>query len=236
MGIKREKGPVRLIVGYTGTIPTKFRELSVRESAELREENLEETIAAIKGKVVILPEDIRLLLRVLVAKGAFGQLSLLPDILERFPQFTPMVIDLLAKKAQETPHATRTDLQTYFMNKLATAQYLPEYILISVVRLLGTKGYESKTALLDLFRNLKRNAGSFIGRCVIDALRGLATRNDVLEIRQYFVRADMWERRAIIRLVDEHLTEGEKRPWLKNLSTHMTEDHFAIASISSMKK
>lgn len=233
---KHEMGPVRLIVGYTGTIPTKFRELSARESAELRGENLEDAIAAIQEKVVILPEDIRRLLRILVAKGAFAQLSVLPDVLERFPQFTPMVVDLLAKKAEDTPDTTKTELRTYFTNKLVAAEYLPEYILISVVRLLGTKGYASKTPLLDLFRNLKRNAGSFIGRCVIDALRGLATRNDVLEIRQYFTRADMWERRAIIRLVDAHLSEEEKRPWLKNLKTHMADDLFAIESITRKQK
>lgn len=233
---KRETGPVRLIVGYTGTIPTKFRELSEREVIELKEENLDVVVSSMKSKVVIVPDDIRRLLRILVAKADFAKLSELPDVLERFPQFTPMVVDLLIKKSDETPSATRSTLQTYFIEKLVTAERIPEYLLISIVRLLGAKGYASKVPLLELFRNLKRNAGSFIGRCVIDALRGLATRNDVLEIRQYFNRADTWERRAIIRLIDQHLSDGEKRPWLKNVKIHMADDLFAIESFEPKKK
>lgn len=233
---KRELGPVRLIVGYTGTIPTKFRELSDREVAELKEENLGDAFLAIQSSIVIVPDDVRRLLRILVARAEFSKLSMLPDVLERFPQFTPMIVDLLIKKSAETPDSTRTELQTYFIGKLDAPERIPEYLLIAIVRLLGANGYESKTPLLELFRNLKRNAGSFIGRCVIDALRGLATRNDVLEIRQYFNRADTWERRAIIRLVDQNLSDGEKRPWLKNVKIHMADDLFAIESFEPKKE
>lgn len=172
----------------------------------------------------------------LVAKAAYAELSILPDVLDRFPQFTPMVVDLLAKKTDDIPEATRESLREYFIAKLTNVERVPEYILIAIVRLLGAKGYEYKASILDLFRNLKRNAGSFIGRCIIDALRGLASRNDVLEIRQYFNRADVWERRAIIRLVDAHLSEEEKRPWLKNVKVHMADDIFAIESFERKKK
>ncbi len=233
---KRETGTVRLIVGYTGTIPTKFRELSDREVTELKEENLDAAIESVQTRIVIAPDDIRRLLRILAAQCAFDKLSILPDVLDRFPQFTPMAVDLLIKKAGDIPNETRFLLQAYFIDKLNFAEHIPEYLLIAIVRLLGAKGYESKAPLLDLFRNLKRNAGCFIGRCVIDALHGLATRNDVLEIRQYFNRADIWERRAIIRLVDQHLSEGEKRPWLKNVKIHMADDLFAIESFDPKKK
>lgn len=233
---KREPSTTRLIVGYAGTVPTKFRELSEREVSELKDENLDEAIEAMRSSIVINPDDLRRLLRILVAHAEFAKLSELPDVLDRFPQFSPRVIDLLIKKSAETPEETRTVLQSYFVAKLAGAEPIPEYLLISTVRLLGAEGYQSKAPLLELFRNLKRNAGSFIGRCVIDGLRGLATRNDVLEIRQYFNRADTWERRAIIRLVDQHLSDGEKRPWLKNVKVHMAEDLFAIESFEPMQE
>lgn len=232
---KREVGQVRLIVGYSGTIPTKFRELSDREALELQGESLDEVLSALKSQLVIIPTDIRRLLRILVAKQDFAKLAELPNVLERFPQFMPMVVDLLIKKSGETPDAVRTTLQTYFVSKLSTLERMPEYLLIAIVRLLGTKGYESKISLLNLFRNLKRNSGPFIGRCVIDALRGLATRSDALEIRQYFNRADLWEKRAIIRLIDQHLPDDEKSPWLRNIKIHMADDLFAIESFQKKK-
>jgi hypothetical protein len=233
---KRDAAPVRLIVGYTGTIPTKFRELSEKESAELKGEDLSAVLKQLKEQVVVVPDDIRRFLRILVAQSAYSKLASLPEVLERFPQFTPLAVDLLVKKAADVPPEIRDKLAVYFMQKAGIAERTPEYILIAVVRLLGSDGYARKDALLDLFRNLKRNAGSYIGRCIIDATQSLATRNDVLEIRQYFNRADAWERRAIIRLVDKVLPEEETRPWLKNVKIHAADDHFAIESFDPKKK
>jgi hypothetical protein len=186
--------------------------------------------------VVVIPDDIRRFLRILVAQNAYSKLASLPEVLERFPQFTPLAVDLLAKKAADVPPELRDELILYFMKKVGIAERIPEYILIAIVRLLGSEGYARKDALLDLFRNLKRNAGSYIGRCIIDAIQNLATRNDVLEIRQYFNRADAWERRAIIRLVASVLPEEETRPWFKNVKIHAADDHFAIESLDLKKK
>lgn len=236
LGTKREAAPIRLIVGYTGIIPTKFRKLSDREAEELRGEDLAAVLTHLRKQIVVLPDEIRRFLRILVAQGAYSTLGSLPEVLERFPQFTPLAIDLLVKKAAQIPQSTRDHLAVYFMGKLEAAERTPEYILVAIVRLLGADGYERKHALFDLFRNLKRNAGSYIGRCIIDAVQKLATRNDVLEVRQYFNRADAWERRAIIRLVDCVLPEEEKRPWLKNVKIHSSDDHFAIESFDPKKK
>jgi len=233
---KRDSAPVRLIVGYTGTIPTKFRELSEKESEELKGADLEEAVKKLKEHVVVLPEDVRRLLKILVARKAYSELALIPEILERFPQFTPLVIDILIKKSDEIPIGTRSSLTQYFVEKLGAGERTPEYILISMVRLLGSAGFESKSPLLELFRNLKRNAGSFIGRCIIDALPNIASRNDALEVREYFSRADEWERRAIIRLVEKTLSEEEKRPWLKNVMVHSADDLFAIESFNPKEK
>lgn len=233
---KRDVAPTRLIVGYTGTIPTKFRELSEKESTELKGEDLNAILKKLKEQVVVVPDEIRRFLRILVAQSAYSTLNSLPEVLERFPQFTPLAVDLLIKKSVDVPPDIRNKLVNYFMEKADIAERTPEYILIAVVRLLGSDGYAHKDALLNLFRNLKRNAGSYIGRCIIDAAESLATRNDALEIRQYFNRADAWERRAIIRLVDKVLPEEETRPWLKNVKIHAAEDYFAIESFDPKKK
>jgi len=233
---KKDLLPIRLIVGYTGIIPTKFRELSEKEAEELKDEDLTSILKRLMDQVIVLPDEIRRYLRTLVAQSAYTKLDSLPGILERFPQFTPLAVDLLVKKSSQIPQLTRDQLATYFSEKLISAEKTPEYLLIAIVRLLGTDGYERKDALLDLFRSLKRNAGSYIGRCIIDAVQNLASRNDVLEFRQYFNRADHWERRAIIRLVDNILPEEEKRPWLKNIKIHSSEDQFALESFDPKKK
>ncbi|WP_256361075.1 hypothetical protein [Methylomonas koyamae] len=89
--------------------------------------------------------------------------------------------------------------------------------------------------MMELFRSLKRNSGAYIGRAVLDALSENTTRTDVLEIRQYYPRADLWEKRSIIRIVDSILSEEEKRPWRKNVKVHSSEDYFAIESFDPKK-
>jgi hypothetical protein len=226
----------RMIVGYTGTVPTKFRKISPREREKLKDEDLAALIAGLQKQVVLLPDDIRRMLRVLVAKAAFGELSIMPKILDRFPQFTPLVVDLAIKESDNIPTGTRTVLRNYFNEVILDAEHIPEYILISSVNLLGSKAYKSQETILALFRNLKRNAGSYIGRSILDSLLGDANRSQVIEIRQFFNRADAWEKRAIIRLIQEHLPDEEKRPWLKNVKGHLESDLFAVETIEPIKK
>ena len=52
--------------------------------------------------------------------------------------------------------------------------------------------------------------------CIRDRYE-LAAREDVLEIRKGFSRADLWEKRQIIRIINKVLEEEEKRPWIKNV-------------------
>jgi hypothetical protein len=145
-------------------------------------------------------------------------------------------VDLAIKEADNIPTDTRAVLKSYFSEVILDAERTPEYILMNSVKLLGCKGFESEESILSLFRNLKRNAGSYIGRSILDSLLGDANRSQVIEIRQFFNRADAWEKRAIIRLVHKHLPEEEKRPWLKNIKGHLESDLFAVETIEPAKK
>jgi Reverse transcriptase (RNA-dependent DNA polymerase) len=210
----------RIIVGYSGTIPTKFRELSEREINELKEAGTEELEEKITSNQILQPDDVRKFFRIVVASGDYRELSLYQFLVKKFPQFTPLLVDLLIKKQPFLSYSLKDLIKDYCSAILAEGVKYPEYMLISIVRLLGTKGFSNSAALMELFRSLKRNSGAYIGRAVLDALSENATRTDVLEIRQYYSRADLWEKRAIIKIVDAVLSEEEKRPWLKNIKVH----------------
>lgn len=225
----------RIIVGYSGTIPTKFRDLSEREIAELKEAATEELEERITNNQILQPDDVRRFLRIVVASGDYSKLSLYQSLIEKFPQFTPLFIDLIIKKESLIPATLKESIKAYFSGVLSEGVKYPEYMLISIVRLLGEKGFSNVPALMELFRSLRRNSGAYIGRAVLDALSGNTSRTDVLEIRQYYPRADLWEKRAIIGIVDSTLPEEEKRPWLKNVKVHSSEDYFAIESFDPKK-
>lgn len=220
----------RIIVGYSGTIPTKFRELSEREVAELKETETKEYEVKLTLNQILQPDDVRKFLKIVVARGDYNKLSLYKSLVEKFPQFTPLLVDLLIKKESFLPLDLKKSIKKYFSELIEKSIKCPEYMLISIVRLLGTKGFDNSVALMELFRTLKRNSGEYVGRAVLDALKEHANRTNVLEIRQYFPRASQWEKRAIIKIVDTVLSEEEKRPWLKNVKIHLSEDFFAIES------
>jgi hypothetical protein len=226
----------RIIVGYTGTIPTKFRELSNREIEELKEVATEELEDKIKNNQILQPDDVRRFLRIVVASEDYSKLGLFNSLVEKFPQFTPLLVDLFIKKESGFSESLKNSIREYFSKMLSEGERYPEYLLISVVRLLGQESFADKSILMAFFRNLRRNSGAYIGRAVLNALSEVANRTDVIEIRQYYQRADRWEKRAIIRIVDSVLSEEEKRPWLKNVKVHSGDDFFAVETFDPKKK
>ncbi len=227
--------PNRIIIGYSGIVPTKFRKISEKETAELAAESLDSHLEVIRNTVLVKPEQFRKILKLIVAQKKLSLLSEIIDLLDKFPQFTPLYVDVAIKYSSFLDLGARAKICEALFSKANTSENVPEYILISIVKLLGAKGFERKDELVSLFRQLRRNSGAFVGRSIIDALNGLCTRSDALEIREYFDRADAWEKRSIIRIVDTHLPEAEKRPWLKNVAVHHKSDVFAIECFRPLK-
>ena len=225
----------RIVAGYGGVIPTLFRLPSQKELDKLKKSNLKKKLADFKSKSIPSPADITDIIKTIIGTGSFDKFAELPNISELFPQFTPYIVDVLAKYGANIKDKIRRDISCYFAKKIASIEYLPEYIAISLVRLLGTQGYEKKDTLFDYFRNLKRNSGAYIGRVLLDSLESQLARGEILEIRQYFTRADSWEKRQIVRIVNKYLPEDEKRPWLKNVKTQEEKELFLVEYIKPTK-
>ncbi len=236
--VKNEIGQpqFRIVAGYGGTIPTRFKVPAAKELNKLKGSNVAAKLRILKKKRLPTPEDITDFVKSIISVGKFDMLVDLPDVLDLFPQFTPYIVDVLCKYNNEISQKNRNAIRDRFAHRLRDTKYLPEYITISYVRLLGAAGYADKITLLDYFRGLHRNAGSYIGRALLDALEDHLTRGEVLEIRSYFIRADAWEKRQILAIVDRHLTEDEKRPWLKNIKTLESKDPFIVERIKPSQR
>ncbi|ABK17782.1 RNA-directed DNA polymerase [Syntrophobacter fumaroxidans] len=231
-----EKHPFRIIAGYGGTIPTRFRKPTAAEREKLSEIDAETLLNKIKSSKLVASEDIHTFVRAVLYGKKTKLFAVIPQVLDKFPQFTPYVIDLLIKHKDEISENIRTSIRDAFSSKLTKEKYLPEYLAIAYIRILGADGFQDGDALFDHFRALRRNAGAYIGRALLDALENVVSRGQVLEIRRYFVRADSWEKRQIVRIIDRHLHEDEKRPWLKNIKVQEASDHFLVESINSTIK
>lgn len=218
-------------MGYGGTVPTRFREASKTEVKKLKASR-PRRISALLAEELIESADFLRAVRVVFYLKKFDELKDVPVLCDKFPQLTPYVVDFLHKKWKEIPKNTRDLISQRFSRWLTRKDPLPEYLAVSVIRLLGSKGYARPKDLMKYFRNLKRNAGSYIGRITLESLEPYADRGLALELRTYYDRADLWERRQIIRIVEKTLPREEKRAWYKNIKMNEVGETLTVELIN----
>ncbi len=224
----------KIIRGYSGLIPTKFRKLTEGEALKLREINAAELLQDIQTSVVIEPRKFVQLIKCGVAQSSHQVLIESVKLLNKFPQFIPYTLDAISKREDIFSDEQRNDISQELNQWLNTSK-APEFILVYIVRFFGAGLFKNKGFLFEYFRKLRRNEGSYIGRAVLEQLEGLVSRGEVLEIRDYYARADMWEKRQIAKMVDLHITEGEKRPFFKNILS-LEEDVFLNNILDAFSK
>lgn len=212
----------KIIRGYSGLIPLKFRELSDSEKNKFTNEDESENILKLKDTLLINPKEFIVTVKIIVAKQKYDRLSEISEIIDRFPQFIPYYVDILIKYANKIPQNSINKIKNN-MSKWITEDEIPEYIKVYVIRLFSIDKFKNKEIVFSAFRNLKRNAGDYIGRAILENLENDLNRGEVLEIRDYYTRADIWEKREILKIVQKKLSIGENRPFLKDIKLH-TQD------------
>jgi len=224
----------KIIRGYSGLIPTKFRKLTEGEAFKLSEINTSELIKDIQESIVIDPKRFVLLIKSGVSQSAPSVFIESVRLLNKFPQFIPYTLDAISKK-ENIFSDEQADEISLLLNEWLDAGKAPEFILVYIVRFFGSGLFKNKEFLFNYFRKLRRNEGSYIGRAVLEQLEGLVSRGEVLEIRDYYSRADLWEKRQIAKMVDMHITEGEKRPFFKNILS-IEHDVFLNNTLNAFSK
>ena len=204
----------KIIRGYSGLIPTKFRKLSDRQKDELQKSDIDELLKNANNSELLEPSEVTGLIRTVAAQQRYDALSQFYDILKKFPQFIPYFIDFLSHEQKSIPEELLSEVKCHFA-KLYSEDNVPEYISVYLVRLFKI-GRINKDILFDTFLGLKRTSGVYIGRALLEAFDNELTRSEINEIREYYDRADLWEKRQIIKLA-RSLPEGERRAFYKNV-------------------
>ena len=221
----------KIIKGYSGLIPSKFRKLSDTEIENLNRNDLDKLIDDANGSMLIEEKAIVTIIRTIVAQKKYSRFTELPNIIKKFPQFIPYFIDAVIKCGKiESDDLLK--IQNDFKEWM-TNMDVPEYIQVFLVRIYSNSTLQNKEILLNSFRNLKRNSGDYIGRALLESLEGKLSRGELLEIRDYYYRADKWEERQILKMLSCGLSKGEKRAFFKDINIH--EDDYFIKKIIKNK-
>jgi hypothetical protein len=180
----------KIIRGYSGLIPTKFKEMNESEKEKLVLENEDEMLNNLEKSIIIDPEEIKKTIKVIIASEKYELLGKVALVLKKFPQFLPYLIDVLLKYQEKISEETSIIIKEEFA-KWFGEENVQEYILVYLTRFFKEGKFKDKEVLFNYFRNLKRNAGNYVGRAVLEALENNISRGELLEIRDYYVRADI---------------------------------------------
>ena len=217
-----KKNPPAVVTGYGGTIPTKFRAIPAREKERLEQIGEKKLASNVLNTDSIKPEELVDYINIIFANGKYDLLDeVIADPLPKYPQVTLYLVDAVLKNAEEI--SQNIDVAKKIKNRLsktlASRKHIREHLALAYIRLLGHESFYDKEVLLKYYKDLTRDSGTFVGRATLEALMGGLTREEAIEIRNSYDRADLWERRQIVRLMKKHLGEAEVRPWLKNQNT-----------------
>lgn len=226
----------KIIRGYSGLIPTKFRKQTEGEKSKLRLHNLDELYSTLNSSILIDPKSFVEIIKTSIAQEDSKYLIPIVKSLNEFPQFLPYLLDTISKYELLFSEDDIIELTNDLKKWLDNSKY-SEYILVYLVRFFSNGRFTNKKILFEYFRNLKRNSGHYIGRALLEELENLVVRGEVLEIIDYYIRADIWEKRQIAKIVARNINDGEKRPFFKNIISQSNDIFLAeINRIMSKSK
>ena len=206
----------KIIRGYSGLIPTKFRKLTENEKTKLLTNDIEKLYHEIVKSIVVDPISFVEIIKTAIAQENVSYLISTVKTLNKFPQFIPYLLDAITKY-EDLFSEENIRIITNELGKWLDEDNYSEYILVYLVRFFSRGKFTNKKLLFEYFRSLKRNSGHYIGRAVLEELEKLVSRGEVLEIRDYYLRADLWEKRQIAKIISVHISDGEKNPFFKNI-------------------
>jgi hypothetical protein len=231
--VEMEKNELPLIIrGYSGLIPTKFRKLSNREKTNLSNINIVEDKERKIDIDLVDPKNLLKYIRTLVAQEEWKELATTSTVLRRFPQFTPYYLDCIIKHADSLKVYKNLIIETII--ELANDSSILEYLRIYVIRFLSNEIFLSKKVVINSYYQLKRSEGVYLGRAVLECIETYVIRDDLLEIKKDFVRADSAEKRQILKLLKLKLNENEFNAFYKNISLNDNDPWYDL--IAKMKK
>jgi hypothetical protein len=231
--VEMEKNELPLIIrGYSGLIPTKFRKLSNREKTNLSNINIVEDKERKIDIDLVDPKNLLKYIRTLVAQEEWKELATTSTVLRRFPQFTPYYLDCIIKHADSLKVYKNLIIETII--ELANDSSILEYLRIYVIRFLSNEIFLSKKVVINSYYQLKRSEGVYLGRAVLECIENYVIRDDLLEIKKDFVRADSAEKRQILKLLKLKLNENEFNAFYKNISLNDNDPWYDL--IAKMKK
>lgn len=115
-----ERNPFIIRAGYGGTVPTKYRKPSKNEEEKLLNRDIKESLKLLQKKEVLDSEEIIELVKIITIKKEFNYVKDILNMLGKFLQLTPYVVDTLIKHEEIIDINIKSHIKEYFVDRLNT--------------------------------------------------------------------------------------------------------------------
>ncbi len=221
--------------GYSSRVALQFQELTDPEIQEYRATNPLVIARAIGEKVVISEADIKKFVCSVLVNLQVSLFESIVEVMKKAPLAVPYCVDMLLKNQDRLPPEIRDKIATEAGLWLNGPDFVPDYLVIELARLLGQKGFANGAALLAHYRGLKKTSSPIVGRALLRGLQGQITRGEAMDLRRQFFAATNWERRAFIPLMRSALASQEADAWCRAIRPEVRADLFACAQLGDRK-
>lgn len=220
----------KIVNQYSGSIPLKFRELSDTQIYNFKQEDLNDTLNNLEKRKVPETSATQKMFRILVAKQDWQYIRKVAKyVFKKEPHFIPLFTDILIKKKSQIMVSGQQDIKKIIADAYENLKYenTPEYIKVYLVRFIGKYNELFDDNLVNYFLSSKGIYNNYLLRATLDVIYESClplTRNDAILLRDSFQRANMFEKRAIIRILNKSLPKEEKNAFFKNVRMSESDD------------
>lgn len=224
---ERPKGMFIPRVGY-GRVPRRFLQPTADAIEELKNQpfSARQILEQIESQPVVEADKFEYFVRLVVAKEEFDSLVTVHEVLRKCPPYTDYIVDVLAKYKDKISGESRR-LIANGLGEFALSQELPEWHAAQLIRLLSTEEYQNPITIRTLLRMLRKDAGVYLTRVLMEGFESFASRGDQYELKGAFERAEPWERRAILKIMRKILPDEEYNAWVRYAAIHVSDDPFS---------
>ena len=211
---RREK--LKIIRGYNGTIPTKFKKLSSSEIEKYSSYNADEQYLCMQKKSILESNDVIYLIKVLIANKRYDLFLQMCPIMKKYPQLIPYYISAFSKnKAEISDEEGINNMKKDYLSILSNYNEYPVFILIYITRLFEDD-YCYKNTIFDIYMKSPKNINPYFGRRLLEVLESKLERYQLLELKEMIQSVSLWEKREIIKCLYKGLYEDEFKPIYKD--------------------
>ena len=203
---------------YKSKIPLSYRAPSESTVERLKQLDIENEIKKIELDFSSDVAKIKDIIRAIIFQDNEKSENNLVRILKRYVEIVPYAVDMIIEE-KDIAKKIISFVAVEFEKWLLDEKKKPDYVTTSIIRLLVQEHPEGKHVVARFLEKLPRHGNSIVGREIYLSLMPSLDRGEALQIRRFYSRATLSERRAIIKgFVDNRSIHArEKEAWLKTI-------------------